>query len=147
MNTRPGEFVADFIGETNFLPGTVAGLEQGMVDLEVDGGGRVRVAGRGELGLGQPATLAVRPERMLVGTTEGGDDWNHLPGVVEEIVFTGATTIVLVRGPAGHPITIRRSSEHFVERGSLQRGAAVVVSWRNDAGSVFPGGRNGGEAG
>ena len=60
-------FVADFIGETNFLPSTVARLETEedypMVALE--GGVRVLAANEGhDLRLGQPVTLTIRPERI-----------------------------------------------------------------------------------
>jgi spermidine/putrescine transport system ATP-binding protein len=60
-------FVADFIGETNFLPATVTRLEteedHPMVALQ--GGVRVLSANEGhDLRLGQPVTLTIRPERI-----------------------------------------------------------------------------------
>ena len=60
-------FVADFIGETNFLPATVARLETEedypMVTLQ--GGVRVLAANEGhDLRLDQTITLTIRPERI-----------------------------------------------------------------------------------
>jgi len=60
-------FVADFIGETNFLPSTVSRLETEedypMVTLQ--GGVPVLAANEGhDLRLGQPVTLTIRPERI-----------------------------------------------------------------------------------
>jgi spermidine/putrescine transport system ATP-binding protein len=60
-------FVADFIGETNFLPATVTRLEteeeHPMVALA--GGVQVLAADQGhDLVLGQPVTLTLRPERI-----------------------------------------------------------------------------------
>ena len=60
-------FVADFIGETNFLPAAVARLETEedypMVTLQ--GGVRVLAANEGhDLRLEQPVTLTIRPERI-----------------------------------------------------------------------------------
>src|SRR5690606_8616335 len=60
-------FVADFIGETNFLPSTVSRLETEedypMVTLQ--GGVPVLAANEGhDLRLGQSVTLTIRPERI-----------------------------------------------------------------------------------
>jgi spermidine/putrescine transport system ATP-binding protein len=60
-------FVADFIGETNFLPASVTRLEteeeHPMVALQ--GGVQVLAADEGhELYIGQPVTLTIRPERI-----------------------------------------------------------------------------------
>ena len=55
-------FVADFIGETNFLTGRASG---GTVTL--DGGGEVAAAGCGQ----GPVTLAVRPEHVAARRAAG----------------------------------------------------------------------------
>jgi spermidine/putrescine transport system ATP-binding protein len=137
---RPaGEFVADFIGETNFLPGTVVAARDQLVEVELSDGRRLHAVGNGGLHAGQTVTLAIRPERMLFSLGALQPGWNGLPGVVEDVVYTGATTSVLVRGPGEVLITVRRSNEHFRERGGLVRGDQVEVAWRHEAGSVFPG--------
>ena len=60
-------FVADFIGETNFLPSTVTRLEteEDYPMVALQGGVRVLAANEGhDLRLDQPVTLTIRPERI-----------------------------------------------------------------------------------
>lgn len=60
-------FVADFIGETNFLPVTVTRLEteEDYPMVALQGGVRVLAANEGhDLRLDQPVTLTIRPERI-----------------------------------------------------------------------------------
>ncbi|MCA9866365.1 MAG: ABC transporter ATP-binding protein [Anaerolineae bacterium] len=60
-------FVADFIGETNFLPATVARLEteEDYPMVALQGGVKVLAANEGhDLQLGRPVTLTIRPERI-----------------------------------------------------------------------------------
>ena len=55
------EFVADFIGEANFLHGTLAGKsgDEGVALVE---GQEIEVAGVGDLEAGSKVTLVLRPE-------------------------------------------------------------------------------------
>ena len=57
-------FVADFIGETNFIEGTVTGVDS-HVTLDVGGG---QLIGQSDmpLTLGQKAYLAIRPEKVSI---------------------------------------------------------------------------------
>jgi spermidine/putrescine transport system ATP-binding protein len=60
-------FVADFIGETNFLPAMVTRLEteEDYPMVALQGGVRVLAANEGhDLRLQQPVTLTIRPERI-----------------------------------------------------------------------------------
>ncbi|WP_026182739.1 ABC transporter ATP-binding protein [Leeia oryzae] len=78
---RPvNRFVADFIGETNFLNAVV--VTDGF-DLGKLGTLPYPVS---KLGLGSKVTLALRPERLCF--SEDG-----LPGVVENVVYMGTDTI------------------------------------------------------
>ena len=65
---RPiNRFVADFIGETNFLPASVTRLEteEDYPMVALQGGVRVLAANEGhDLRLGQEVTLTIRPERI-----------------------------------------------------------------------------------
>ena len=60
------EFVADFIGEANFLRGRVADVSQGVVTVEVHGMKVPVAAPKSDLAVGQNATLMLRPEAAQV---------------------------------------------------------------------------------
>ncbi|HZY30743.1 MAG TPA: ABC transporter ATP-binding protein, partial [Candidatus Methylomirabilis sp.] len=60
-------FVADFIGETNFLDGEIESVEGELATVLVDGGLRMTAAaGADELRVGQPVTFSVRPEKIAL---------------------------------------------------------------------------------
>ncbi len=60
------EFVADFIGEANFLPGQVRAAEDGRCTVEI-GGHPVAVQSRDRLPPGTPVKLVLRPEAAIIG--------------------------------------------------------------------------------
>jgi spermidine/putrescine transport system ATP-binding protein len=65
-NAPETPFVARFIGEQNEVKGKVSALANGTVTLDT-ALGPMKGAARGALGIGQPATLMVRPERVSLG--------------------------------------------------------------------------------
>jgi putative spermidine/putrescine transport system ATP-binding protein len=77
------EFVAQFVGQINLLPVEVVNPSNGVVRL----GQQVLRAGQfGKLN-GKPIRLAVRPEELNPGFTEGA---NNLTGRVESIMYLGS---------------------------------------------------------
>lgn len=112
---RPrSRFVADFIGQTNFLDGTVVGGADGFAELEVAGSGVVRaqVPDGVDLDLGSAATVAVRPEKARF-VTEGDlpVGVNVLSGVVAEVIYLGTHTQFVVELPGGGRLTVHRQNE------------------------------------
>ena len=96
---RPvNRFVADFIGESNFLSGTAETDAGGSRCLRVDGG--TLVPGPEDLGAG-PSTLMVRPESMRVGVQRPAGDLAAISGRVVGVSFLGAYTRLTVDTPAG----------------------------------------------
>jgi spermidine/putrescine transport system ATP-binding protein len=73
-------FVADFIGETNFLPGTV---DNGSV--RIGSGDRLAVRLSGQTG---GVTLAVRPEHIQVGSPDSGT----LNATITDATYFGTDT-------------------------------------------------------
>ena len=83
-------FVADFIGVTNLLDGTVAGREgDGGVWVEVPEAGARLLCGRGAEGAeaGSRVTISVRPEH--VSLNGGAEGTNRLEGKVTEAIYLG----------------------------------------------------------
>ena len=106
-------FVADFIGQTNFLEVDVDGWDGTTVDVYLRGSGRLRA--RAPEGI-QPQgrmTLAVRPEKIsLLGDLPGSEvaDSNGLTGRLDEIVYVGTHTQYLIRLPGGQVLTVYRQN-------------------------------------
>lgn len=80
-------FVANFIGESNFLEGYVADGGSKKMTVELRGGIEVEVAGD-EAGKGERVVLAIRPETLLAEKGTRQRD-NSVAGVVERVTFEG----------------------------------------------------------
>jgi spermidine/putrescine transport system ATP-binding protein len=141
---RPAtRFVADFMGTTNLLSGTV------------EGDGAVRLA-TGETvpapvtGLTQGATvdLSVRPEAitLVAATAPSAADGatgigsrrgtTGIPACVEQSAYLGTSLSYLVRTPAGLGLTVLVPKDGP----RLPAGSAVVVSWSPDTALVLASG-------
>lgn len=70
---RPANmFVADFIGESNKLPGVIEAVEADRVQVRLDDGGLVRTLKANCTEVGQPTTVSVRPEKLNFTDRLGG---------------------------------------------------------------------------
>jgi len=107
-------YVADFIGETNLLPGVVedtggpadgrtGGTPGQRVRLRVEGVSLEGVASRA-VRSGEKAWLAIRPE--LVQLAEPGPGPNRLSVTVRDVVFTGVVTRVHTTLGQGSPLVV-----------------------------------------
>jgi len=105
---RPASrFIADFIGESHFLPVTV---RDGQAYL-----------GDKWLRLAEPLTktdvsqlLGVRPEKVMI--LDGGDAgaYNVFEGTVKEIVYQGESSLVSVTLVGGHELSVRQPATSAV---------------------------------
>jgi len=80
-------FVANFIGESNFLEGYVANENHTEMTIELRGGTQIEVA-NDKIRKGERIVLAIRPETFNVqkGTEE---NHNSIVGTVERVTFEG----------------------------------------------------------
>jgi putative spermidine/putrescine transport system ATP-binding protein len=127
---RPTDrFVAGFVGRSTFIEGAI------------ESPGRFRSAGGVALACGLapegPATLALRPERILVETAPPPGMDNNLPGVVEFVSYLGATVDMHVRISPKERVVVQIRNR----AGSLVPtvGANVHVAWQAAHSIVFPG--------
>lgn len=129
---RPAnKFVADFIGETNFLDGVVKGQNASTVEVDLNGTGPVFVESTRTFTNGQPVAVAVRPEKLRLNApiTRG----NNLKGRVEEVIYIGTDTHYGVRFAGGQKVRIR---EQNVSQGYHQLsnpGDEVTISFTENS--------------
>jgi spermidine/putrescine transport system ATP-binding protein len=101
---RPNcQFVADFIGETNFLFGTVKRIVDGTVVVETNAPKQELIGiGIGELNIGQAVTVSIRPEKVRLVDDVGTEDIasnekeNILRGRVAATAYIGSDTRVVL---------------------------------------------------
>ena len=95
---RPNcRFVADFIGDTNFLDGVVQERHQDLVTVLVDGCLPVVVDTEESLNPGTEVTVAVRPEKIRLLPHPARGEHNSFPCRVERVVYVGTDTRFRVR--------------------------------------------------
>ncbi|CAN7767954.1 ABC transporter ATP-binding protein [Mesorhizobium sp. LjNodule214] len=129
---RPAErFVADFIGETNFLTGTVECAEGGKAKVALRSGAKILATAARDFQPGSQATLMVRPEhaRLVKGT---GD----LAGTIETVVYFGTDTHIHVRLDGGEAFIVRQQNSRCASCG-FERGDKVGISIGDDAAQLL----------
>jgi spermidine/putrescine transport system ATP-binding protein len=122
---RPASrYVADFIGETNLLPGVVAESGDGMVVLRA-AGTTLRALSDTPLAPGAEAWLTVRPEAIeLTDSAMTPEGWNRVAGTVREAVYAGSTLRVHVALESG-----QRLVAHVTSSTGVPIGAEVGLTW------------------
>lgn len=112
-------FVADFIGDTNFLNAHVLQNNNREGIFKLSHGAEICVATSEDIQVGQTVTLAVRPEQALLVP---GIEKATLQGVLEEIVYFGTDTHYHIKLADNKSFTVRmqnRQEPHkFFERGT-----------------------------
>ena len=135
---RPNcKFVADFIGETNFLEGTVCRPPSGTAEIELAQGVRVYadLSADQTLSTGQRVFVAVRPEKLLL--SEGAPGANRISGQVEEVVYIGTDTQYGVRLAGGQKVRVRAQNHDPFSRPAAASGAPVTVAFMPQAARVL----------
>lgn len=131
-------FVADFIGETNFVNGRVLSVNGAHAEFEADG---LRMVAAVESGVsnGAQATLAVRTEKVRLTDTPPDDTPNAYRAEVYEIVYVGTDTRYRVRLSPTVSLNVRQQNVVPVGMPVLQgpNGMQVWVSWQPDSARVL----------
>ncbi len=131
-------FVADFIGETNFVSGKVLSATDGKAEFEADGLHMTAEAGP-DVQSGQSATLAVRPERIRLTTEQPDDTPNAFAGQITESIYIGTDTHYRVNLTPNVSVRIRRQNTVPIGMPALTgpSGTAVWVSWHPESARIL----------
>ncbi|MCZ4148969.1 spermidine/putrescine ABC transporter ATP-binding protein, partial [Escherichia coli] len=86
--------VANFLGKSNLMRGTVTGQEAGILSVLVNGQRILLPADRAVQTSGE-VVVGVRPEKISISREEFAGE-NRLTGTVIDVSFTGTTTEYLV---------------------------------------------------
>ena len=128
-------FVANFLGQSNLIEGTVAGREGELVKVDMHGTVVSVPSARAHLETtaGHRAWVGIRPEKVLIA--EVGDvidaPGNVIPGgVISDVSFVGVSTQYLVRMPWGQELQV--FEQNTGRRRLFRTGEQVDVSWRPD---------------
>lgn len=132
------DFVASFIGDTNFLTGTVrfcndAPHGQWLCNLDVPGLGQLTARAVDYIDTGATVRLSVRPEDWWLGKDGSSrvTGMNSLRGRVEDILYLGAVTrFTLAVGE--QRLTAHRTNHHESGAKMIRRGDEVWLGFHHD---------------
>lgn len=138
---RPNcRFVADFIGETNFLDGIVRQQEGNRVTVVVDETLPVVVQTDQALSRGMKVTVAVRPEKIRLLPQPAYGRHNSFPCQVEQVVYVGTDTRFKVRLSNNVVLSVREQnvvSAPSPEAYYAESSGQVYAAWLVDAARVL----------
>lgn len=118
-------FVADFMGESNFIDGSVIRSEDSLVVIDADLG--VQLKGRSEIQhveAGQSVRMVIRPEKIIL---EAGQCENRLQGVIREVVYLGDIVKYYVNVQDMKDLYVKVHSHYGVK--VFQPGEIVTLGW------------------
>jgi spermidine/putrescine ABC transporter ATP-binding subunit len=124
-------FVADFIGESNFLRGRVAETKSDRTAIETRQGLKVWVRKSSQMESGEEISVAVRPEKIqiLASEQDGPNEIvNRFTGRIEEIVYLGEAKIYRVSLAPDVIIEAKVQSGPGTQK--YNTGDKIVVGWQ-----------------
>lgn len=136
---RPGSrFVADFLGETNFVEGTAgaaaAGSTAGGISVNTPAGdlSSATVTSGTMPAPGQKVTCSIRPEAIRIDAEAGDRTTNTLEGTIVESVYLGEMAQHLIELRGGTRLKVFEMHP----AGAGERAVGERVSLRVNAGDV-----------
>lgn len=120
-------FVADFIGESNLIEGTISKIQDNTCTIVLPKGLEIRARVSGSLSLHRTVKCAVRPERIFFIQEEESLS-NKCESVVEDILYLGDITKyrLKIKGEDNF-LVLNQQAQHRAVR--YDRGANVRVGW------------------
>ena len=123
---RPAtRFVADFIGTTNLLHGTVEALDGETALVRLDGGDACRIGGTGRE-VGQVVDVSLRPESVTIAAADEAAPVDSLSGSVSQSAYLGNAMQYQVVTTGGVAMTVLAPKS----AARLDAGSAVSLAWR-----------------
>ncbi len=130
-------FVADFIGDTNFMDGTVAEIDRSKARVILAGGVTfwAYIPNTAVVTPGQAVTITVRPEKMHLRSS--ANQINQLTGRVTDIVYIGTDTHYTMRLNGGQEIRVREQNDSPESRLLARAGEEVTAHFSIEAARVL----------
>src|SRR5215471_7595627 len=125
-------FVADFIGDMNFLAGEVAEAADG--GFAIDAGGGIVVRGRGDAVKGTRARVGLRPERIVAAPGVSGGTANSATAEVITKMYLGDQIQIVAMLTGGRNVVVREqraTADPTLD--TINPGDQISLSWDETA--------------
>jgi putrescine transport system ATP-binding protein len=130
--TPASRFVADFIGNVNLMPGTLAVDEPDHV--EIASADCRHFVGHGITGTtGMDVTVALRPEKIHISRQAPADEFNCARGKIKELAYFGSYTVYRMELASGAMLKVSQSNVQRHRDHELTWGDEVWAHWSRSA--------------
>ncbi len=133
-------FVADFIGETNFLDGKVINTFDKYAEVMVDGIGNIKIEMDKPVKEGDYVRTTIRPEKIKITKEEPiniNSHMNVVKGKVDELVYSGFQTRYFVEAtPAIIFKVFKQHIQYFMNDSVINWKDEVYITWDADDGYI-----------
>jgi spermidine/putrescine transport system ATP-binding protein len=116
-------FVADFIGETNFLEGEVIDVLGALITVLVDGEAQIQATSDGHVQTGQAVTVVIRPEKFNL------EEEGMVKGKVKEVIYIGTDTRYIIQLTGRTEVVIREQNTDPSRMSQVREGDEIGVAW------------------
>ena len=128
---RPADrFVADFIGETNFLKGKIISVDQANATVTLNSGGTLTAPAPEGASAGEEVTVMIRPEHARL-VSSASSETAVVSGPLTDVIYFGTDTYYNIKLADGAIFTVRQQNRPG-EEGNLvvgnQTGAAFSAN-------------------
>ena len=135
---RPqNRFVANFIGETNYIEGNVLRKEDSYVEVALAAGGTVWVTSGPGVQVNEKVHVAVRPEKIVFQNANEQGKQDVPVGTIVDHIYIGSDTIFVVKLSDGTELKARNQNMNTFESSFLERGTSVVLGWPRESSRAF----------
>ena len=133
-------FVADFIGTSNFLEGTL--ISENEITLTTEPPLKIICTPNSDVPPNTSVTVAIRPERFDLQTTPDPDVPNFLRGVIQDESYLGTTLQYTVQTDYPTPLITHQQNTGARDTHRFQRGDTVYLQWTPENAIVLKGDEN-----
>ena len=132
-------YVADFVGKTNFIAGSVTNVNGRSIVIQNENGQTFigsPSASATKLTVGASASIAIRPEMVVLGAhdTNAADMDTDIAvnGRIKNRIFLGEHTEYLVDAEGLGDVLVLSPKHIESTQGGFELGDAIAIGWKND---------------
>ena len=128
-------FVADFIGETNFLEARLGSRDGAVANVTLKTGATVKAGIAADFAGDDNVTLVLRPEHAHLVAADSAEA--TLSGTLEEIIYFGTDTFFEVRTEASAELFKVRAQNKPSQSFGIEKGARVGIGFEPGAARIL----------
>jgi putrescine transport system ATP-binding protein len=136
---RPGNrYVADFVGDINFIEGIIGSSTEQLTRIETSNGLLIECHCDTIVEKGKTVWFAARPEKLTLSREKPSDtSVNAIEGEVWDIAYLGDMSCYNIRTDAGEILKVTQLNQSRTNQTPFTWEERVWVSWARDSGLVL----------